>query len=236
MQPARLPLVLLQVLVGCGAAAPSATPPQSNVSVTAPVVTVIANDNPPEWDRLVERELVWRRPDMDVGCGPSESAFFVRNAAPDEALSTALPSELGCRLPESAVSGATARPEFLGTTCCCPRSRSTPMPHTAGAPSCEQAVEDYRRAFRDTDSEPPPSDSSAAQYASILNRGSYFKHCAVPDTTGLEICAAVINGNVVGVTVRTQPAAPSHADCVAAAVLQLAFPPNVRMDVARTQF
>jgi hypothetical protein len=223
------------MLAACGAAAPTATSPQTDVSTTGHVVPAHAsNDSTTEWDRLVERELVWRRPDMDVRCGPSHSGYFIRTTSPDGPLGAALSAELGCRHPEDPLSGASKQPEFLGTTYCCPGSRSAPMPHTAGAPSCEQAVEDYIRGFRDN--EPPPGDSTATEYGAILNRGSYFKHCAVPDTIGIDICAAVINGRVAGVTVRTQPTAPSHADCVAAAVLQLAFPPNVRMDVARTQF
>lgn len=223
------------MLVACGAATPTAISSQNDLSTTGHVVPASAsNERSIEWDRLVERELVWRRPDMDARCGPSHSGYFIRTTAPDGPMSAAVPAELGCRHPENPVWAAAAQPEFLGTAFCCPRSRSAPMPHTAGGPSCEQAVEDYRRAFRD--SEPPPSDSTASQYGVILNRGSYFNHCAVPDTTGIDVCAAVINGQVVGVTVRTQPTAPRHADCVAAAVLQLAFPPNVRMDVARTRF
>lgn len=109
------------------------------------------------------------------------------------------------------------------------------MPHTGGAPTCEQAVEDYIRSF-DVGDAPPPGDSTAGQYGAVLNRGTYFKHCAIPDTTGIDICAAVLDGRVVGVTVRTSPVAPARADCIATAVLQLAFPANVRMEVARTRF
>jgi hypothetical protein len=234
MLPASRLLFLSPMLVACGAAAPTATSPQIDVSATAHVVPASAsNDSPTEWARLVERELIWRRPDLDDHCGPSHSGYSIRTTTSDVPSAT-LSAALGCRHPANPAAGASPQPEFLETSYCCLGSRSAPMPHTAGAPTCEQAVENYRRAFRD--SEPPPSDSTATQYGVILNRGSYFKHCSVADTTGIDICAAVINGQVVGVTVRTQPTAPSHADCVAAAVLQLAFPPNARMDVARTQF
>ena len=85
------------------------------------------------------------------------------------------------------------------------------------------------------DSRVPP-DLTAARYGSVLNRGSYFAHCGVPDHVAVHICAAVQNGRAVGVTVRTKPSDRGLERCVAAAVRGLAFPSHPRMDVTRTTF
>jgi hypothetical protein len=81
-----------------------------------------------------------------------------------------------------------------------------------------------------------PADISEARYGAILNRGSYFQHCGVPDDMTLSICAAVQNGRAVGVTVTTTPGSRAKARCVAQAVRGLSFPSHPRLDVTRTLF
>ena len=71
------------------------------------------------------------------------------------------------------------------------------MPYSGGGPSCEQAVEDYRRSFRAGET-PPPRDSTAEQYGDVLNRGSYFRHCAVPDTTATHVKFVVTANQCTG--------------------------------------
>ncbi len=80
------------------------------------------------------------------------------------------------------------------------------------------------------------ADITGQQYGSILNRGSYFAHCGVPDSTGLSICAAVQNGRAVGVTVTAKPRNRGIESCVAASVRGLSFPSNPKLDVTRTNF
>ena len=58
------------------------------------------------------------------------------------------------------------------------------------------------------------ADSTGGQYSAILNRGSYFAHCAVPDSAKISICAAVQNGRAVGVTVVVTPRNPGAASCI----------------------
>jgi len=108
-----------------------------------------------------------------------------------------------------------------------------PPPHTGGGPSCEAAADEYVRAGPH-----PPADkkTSANEYGAILNAGKYFKHCGVPDSTEVLICAAIHHGHAVGVSVRTRPVEPMLEECVAKAVLGLEFPANERMDVTRTMF
>jgi hypothetical protein len=73
-------------------------------------------------------------------------------------------------------------------------------------------------------------------YGELLNNGTYLELCAVPETTGVEVCAAIQNGRAVGVTVSTEPADPLLETCVAARVRGLRFPSYPAMQVATTRF
>lgn len=109
------------------------------------------------------------------------------------------------------------------------------FPILGGGMSCEAA----RATYVEEMSMGGPrgqADITAGQYGSVLNRGSYFSHCGVPDSTGLEICAAVQNGRAAGVTVVARPRNRQVESCVSAAVRGLSFPNNPKLDVTRTQF
>jgi hypothetical protein len=80
------------------------------------------------------------------------------------------------------------------------------------------------------------ADLTAGQYGSILNRGSYFGHCGVPESMGLSICAAVQNGRAVGVTIVAKPRDRRVESCVAQSVRGISFPSHPKLDVTRTQF
>lgn len=80
------------------------------------------------------------------------------------------------------------------------------------------------------------ADITAGQYGSVLNRGSYFGHCGIPESMSLSICAAVQNGRAVGVSIVTRPRDRRAESCVAASVRGLSFPSNPKLDVTRTQF
>ncbi|MEQ9321919.1 MAG: hypothetical protein RIF41_22310 [Polyangiaceae bacterium] len=101
--------------------------------------------------------------------------------------------------------------------------------------SCEAAIASYREKVTMGDDD-TPADITAARYGAVLNRGSYFSHCGVPESTAIHICAAVQNGRAVGVTVTTTPRSRAIERCVAGAVRGLGFPSHPRMDVTRTTF
>lgn len=100
--------------------------------------------------------------------------------------------------------------------------------------TCEQArdsyVEEINVASRGQ------NDLSAEDFAAVLNKGTYLEPCSVPTTSKLRICAAVQNGQAVGVTVTTEPSAPDVEICVAKEVRKLAFPTHVKMDVVNVNF
>lgn len=113
--------------------------------------------------------------------------------------------------------------------------KSGGYPILGSGQSCESA----RNAYIEEMSVGGPrgqADLTQGQYSSVLNRGSYFGHCGVPDSMHLTICAAVQNGRAVGVTVTAQPPDRRIQSCVAAGVRGLSFPSNPKLDVATTRF
>lgn len=223
-------LVLLLGLVSCGAPGSRSVTPSTPATLSATPATPDSGDPTlAGWADLVADERIWRRPDLDRRCDAAQAGFFMPRPLADAAPPPPSAAELGCTaLAEPAAPGE----RILGTSYCCPRSRTAPPPHTAGAASCEQAVADYVQRVSDA----PPPDDNAGSSAAILNRGSYFEHCGVPNSTGIDICAAILEGRAVGVTVRTTPVSAANAVCIAESVLRLTFPSNARMDVARTRF
>jgi hypothetical protein len=81
-----------------------------------------------------------------------------------------------------------------------------------------------------------PTDISREQYAGILQNGNYLGACSPPERTVVEICAAIRDGQAVGITVVSNPPNSSLNACVRSAVSRLKFPVNPRLDVTHTRF
>jgi hypothetical protein len=128
------------------------------------------------------------------------------------------------RPPEPVIVGDTPRPAASG-----PSGKGS-----SDGTTCEQArdayVEEINVAARGQ------ADLSADDFAAVLNKGTYLEPCAVPNTSKLRVCAAVQNGQAIGVTVTADPAAPDVEICVAKEVRKLAFPTHVKLDVVNVQF
>jgi hypothetical protein len=101
--------------------------------------------------------------------------------------------------------------------------------------TCEQARESYVEEVN-VGARGGQSDLTEGDFAVILNRGTYLEPCALPSGNKLRICAAVQNGQAVGVTVAAEPPLPEVEICVAKEVRKLAFPSHVKMDVVSVQF
>jgi len=113
--------------------------------------------------------------------------------------------------------------------------RSGGFPILGGGQSCEAAQASYVEEMS-VGGPRGQADITGGQYAAILNRGSYFAHCNVPDSAKISICAAVQNGRAVGVTVVVSPRNPGASGCIAAGVRGLSFPSNPKLDVTHTNF
>jgi hypothetical protein len=116
-----------------------------------------------------------------------------------------------------------------------PATRRMSWAEATRAPSCEAAVAAQTEEIVMHGGRSQP-DVTEAQYASILEHGRWFEHCAVPAACRLEVCVAVRQGRAVGVTVHSTPWRADVERCVAAAARGLTFPSHPHMDVTRTTF
>ena len=109
------------------------------------------------------------------------------------------------------------------------------FPILGGGQSCEAAQASYVEEMS-VGGPRGQADITGNQYSAILNRGSYFAHCNVPETAKISICAAVQNGRAVGVSVVVTPRNAGASGCIAAGVRGLSFPSNPKLDVTHTNF
>jgi hypothetical protein len=223
---ARGAVLGIVMLVSCGGS--SAPPSQTAPPTARPEAAAAAESRPsgpsPAWNRLVEEQLAWSRPDLRNYCmGETVPVFLPRAPSADHPDAVAA-RDSGCKM-------LSATPE--GSTVCCSASLPVaPNPNTGGGKSCEEALFDYDPSDEEEEMKSPSAD----KFGAVLNRGSYFAHCKVPSSTKLDICAAIQNGSAVGVTIRTQPHDPKLADCVAKSVLGLRFPSRPKLDITKTSF
>ena len=108
---------------------------------------------------------------------------------------------------------------------------------TGDGPSCREVInEERRRAERGEVSgeEPPPENRD--EIKELLNSGRFIGACEVPETSRVEICAAIIDGVAKGVTVKVDPGSAEEASCIANAIRRIAFPSHPLVDVARSVF
>lgn len=208
--------------IGCGASPPK----EASSGNGGPAADGHAKSGGPsvDWTHLVDARLVWARPELANYCmGESAPRFLPEATSADHAQIRAA-RQSGC-----SVLGTSPK----GATICCPESLPVASnPNTGGGKSCDEALLGYQPTEKEEETRSPSAD----KYGAVLNRGSYFAHCKVPDDTKLSICAAIQHGSAVGVTVDTLPYQPELAECVAKSVLALKFPSRPRMDVTRTSF
>lgn len=115
-----------------------------------------------------------------------------------------------------------------------PEPSEEALPKTA-LPSCEAAAESAQETIDLRGSRGAP-DLTRGAFAAVLENGAYLARCSIPERTALDICAAVQDGKVVGVSVRAEPANAAISSCVRRAVAALRFPQSARLDITRTRF
>jgi hypothetical protein len=111
---------------------------------------------------------------------------------------------------------------------------SHPVESNGSGAGCTAAVDAWVAESGGETANPPPEYDAELQKA--LNRGTYLNQCSVPPSTDVQICAAVLEGTVRGVTVALDPAEQAQADCVAAAVERMEFSSQKVMALTRTRF
>lgn len=115
------------------------------------------------------------------------------------------------------------------------RPREQPAAPATSLPSCEAAAASADETL-DLRGAPSAPDLPREAFAAVLDNGAYLAACALPPRTTVEICAAVQDGKVVGVSASTEPRSPALNACVRRAVAALRFPRSARLDVTRTRF
>ncbi len=108
---------------------------------------------------------------------------------------------------------------------------------TGDGPSCRDVINEERRRAESGEiggDEPPPENSD--EIKELLNSGQFIGACEVPETSRVEICAAILDGAAKGVTVKIDPGSEAQASCVADAIRRIAFPSHPLVEVARSAF
>jgi hypothetical protein len=93
-----------------------------------------------------------------------------------------------------------------------------------------------RRKARQQEAGEEASEEHNQEIRELLSAGDFLNDCSVPETSGVELCVAVVNGAAKGVTVWMKPGTQSQANCVADRIRELSFPEHELVSVARTQF
>ena len=101
-------------------------------------------------------------------------------------------------------------------------------------PSCDQGRSDWLAANTARSEEAPDEHKEAIKEQ--LNRGTYLNDCSVPPSSAVKICAAIVDGAAVGVTVTLAPGEQGQADCVADSIRRMEFSEHGDLAVATTTF
>jgi hypothetical protein len=116
-----------------------------------------------------------------------------------------------------------------------PKQNPRAAAHVGSLPGCETAAASANQTIELGSARGAP-DLTRDAFASVLEHGAYLTRCAIPPRTAIEICAAVRDGTVIGVTVTSEPRDPAINACVRRAVSTLRFPQSSQVDVTRTRF
>lgn len=176
-----------------------------------------------EWARGIYRVAVKSIPSADqrIGSPASASRGSAHPAAPApraEGQGGGPPSEEDLVVREQTVGSAAPRP-------------STPAPKT-----CEGAIRAYRESVMAGDAG-PPRPVREGTYSAMLQNGVYLRECDVGDELGVDVCATIHHGKIVGVTVQTSPHHPEMERCLDRAVRELEVgEPSPDLDVSRAHF
>ena len=216
------------------ASRPSPTASTTGSAASAPSGASSAA-NPATWQQLLALGRILANPDAPETCEDHEQPYVLVVEGGDNAQLAGLASNAGCRALEDTEGDGSSGP-FPGMPLCCPPGlTSAPRLATGGAKSCARALIDHVSTAAGADPSGEPN-VSLDRHGAILNNGKFLAECRVAPTTAAVICAAVDHGNVQGVSVALAPFDADAANCVAARVRTLTFPPGASMDVTITKY
>lgn len=100
--------------------------------------------------------------------------------------------------------------------------------------SCEKAIDENPQEIKMGGKQ--TADLTAEQLGRPMANSAFMSSCGLPDSSGVDICAAVKNGKPLGVSVTVKPANNKVATCIDRSVRKLSFPKSDKLDVVKQTF
>jgi hypothetical protein len=101
--------------------------------------------------------------------------------------------------------------------------------------SCEKAMDDNPQTI-DMGKKNSKPDLTNDQLGQPMRNSTFFSGCGLADSANADICAAVKQGKVLGVSVKITPNNNKVAACIDKATRKLPFPQSDKMDVVKQHF
>lgn len=100
--------------------------------------------------------------------------------------------------------------------------------------SCEKAQDENPQTI--TMGKPGTKDLTAEQLGQPMKTSTFMSSCGLPDSSNADICVAVKNGKVLGVSVKVTPQNNKVAACIDKSTRRLGFPKSDKLDVVKQHF
>jgi len=101
--------------------------------------------------------------------------------------------------------------------------------------SCEKAMDENPQTI-DMGKKNSKPDLTKDQLGKPMANSTFFQGCGLPDSAAADICAAVKQGKVLGVSVKITPNNNKVAACIDKATRKLSFPQSDKLDVVKQHF
>ncbi len=101
--------------------------------------------------------------------------------------------------------------------------------------SCEKAMDENPQTI-DMGKKNSKPDLTNEQLGAPMRNSTFFGKCGLPDSANADICAAVKQGKVLGVSVKVTPSNNRVAACIDKSTRKLSFPQSDKLDVVKQHF
>jgi hypothetical protein len=101
--------------------------------------------------------------------------------------------------------------------------------------SCEKAMDENPQTI-DMGKKGSKPDLTKEQLGKPMQNSTFMGSCGLADSANADICAAVKNGKVLGVSVKVTPSNNKVAACIDKATRRLSFPSSDKLDVVKQHF
>jgi len=102
--------------------------------------------------------------------------------------------------------------------------------------SCERAIDENPQTIDMGKKKGGKADLTDEQLGAPMKTSAFISNCNLADSADADICVAVKQGKVLGVTVKVTPASNKVAACIDRATRHLSFPSSDKLDVVHQKF